>query len=174
MPSHRRKRPLSSMSPTIVLENGQPVLTVGAAGGPTIITQVLQALVRRLDLGLPLDQALAQPRIHQQWSPDAVRIESQLDESLQKGVHQPRAQIDAGGEHGVTQAISSTEPPASSGRPRSAGSGQSGGAVKSKRLQILDEVLQLVIAQLAAARDVFRPMRAGEHGLERMGEAIVQ
>ena len=51
------KRPLSSMSPTIVLENGQPILTVGAAGGPTIITQVVQALVRRLDLGLPLDQA---------------------------------------------------------------------------------------------------------------------
>src|SRR5439155_9751119 len=69
-----RKRPLSSMSPTIVLENGQPILTLGAAGGPTIITQVVQTLVRRLDLNLPLDQALAQPRIHHQWSPDAVRI----------------------------------------------------------------------------------------------------
>jgi gamma-glutamyltranspeptidase/glutathione hydrolase len=73
-----RKRPLSSMSPTIVLEDGQPILTVGAAGGPTIISQVVQALVRRLDLRMTLDQALLQPRIHHQWSPDAVRFENGL------------------------------------------------------------------------------------------------
>src|SRR5205814_2637542 len=71
-----RKRPLSSMSPTIVLENGQPVLTIGAAGGPTIISQVVQGLVRRFDLGIPLPDALAQPRIHHQWSPDLLRVEN--------------------------------------------------------------------------------------------------
>jgi len=99
------KRPLSSMSPTIVLENGQPVLTAGAAGGPTIITQVLQVLVRRIDLGLPLDQALAQPRIHHQWSPDAVRIETKLDESLQKALTSRGHELNPVASMGVTQAI---------------------------------------------------------------------
>jgi len=99
------KRPLSSMSPTIVLENGQPVLTVGAAGGPTIITQVLQALVRRMDLGLPLSEALAQPRIHQQWSPDAVRIEAKLDESLQKALTSRGHKLTPVPSMGVSQAI---------------------------------------------------------------------
>ncbi len=100
-----RKRPLSSMSPTIVLENGQPVLTVGAAGGPTIISQVVQALVRRLDLGMTLDQALAQPRIHHQWSPDAVRIESRLDDTLQKSLTARGHKLTPIANMGVTQAI---------------------------------------------------------------------
>ncbi len=61
------KRPLSSMSPTIVLDQGdKPVLTVGAAGGPKIITQVLLALIRTLDLGEDLPSAIAAPRIHHQ------------------------------------------------------------------------------------------------------------
>ena len=78
------KRPLSSMSPTIVLEDGQPMLTVGAAGGPTIITQVVQALVRRSTSACRSTRRLAQPRIHHQWSPDAVRIESRLDAAVAK------------------------------------------------------------------------------------------
>ncbi|MES2695740.1 MAG: gamma-glutamyltransferase [Verrucomicrobiota bacterium] len=69
------KRPLSCMSPTIVLKDDQPVLALGAAGGPTIITQVVLNLIAILDLGQPLDAALAQPRIHQQWMPDELRIE---------------------------------------------------------------------------------------------------
>jgi gamma-glutamyltranspeptidase/glutathione hydrolase len=100
-----RKRPLSSMSPTIVLDNNQPVLTLGAAGGPTIISQVVQALVRRIDLGLPLDQALGQPRIHHQWSPDAVRIESRLDQSLQQALTTRGHKLTPIGSMGVTQAI---------------------------------------------------------------------
>ena len=80
------KRPLSSMSPTIVLQDGQPVLTLGAAGGPTIINQVVQAIVRRIDLQLPLEDCLAQPRIHHQWSPDLLRVESRLDKSVQESL----------------------------------------------------------------------------------------
>lgn len=99
------KRPLSSMSPTIVLENDRPVLTVGAAGGPTIITQVLQALVRRLDLGMTLEESLKQPRIHQQWSPDVVRIESKLDESLQKALTSRGHKLNPVANMGVSQAI---------------------------------------------------------------------
>ena len=72
------KRPLSSMSPTLVLKDGQPLLALGAAGGPTIITQVVLNLVAILDLKQPLDAALAQPRIHQQWVPAEVRVEKAL------------------------------------------------------------------------------------------------
>jgi len=99
------KRPLSSMSPTIVLEDGRPVLTVGAAGGPTIITQVLQALVRTIDLNQPLPDALAQPRIHHQWSPDEVRHETKLAAELQKSLADRGHQLKSVGKMGVTQAI---------------------------------------------------------------------
>ncbi len=59
------KRPRSSMSPTIVLEGGQPLLAVGSPGGSTIITTVLQILVNRLDLGMDLPDAVAAPRATQ-------------------------------------------------------------------------------------------------------------
>ena len=59
------KRPRSSMSPTIVLEDGQPLLALGSPGGATIITTVLQTLLNRLDLGMTLPQAVAAPRISQ-------------------------------------------------------------------------------------------------------------
>ena len=59
------KRPRSSMSPTIVLRDGKPFLSVGSPGGSTIITTVLQILVDRLDLGLTLPQAIADPRLSQ-------------------------------------------------------------------------------------------------------------
>jgi gamma-glutamyltranspeptidase/glutathione hydrolase len=93
------------MSPTIVLDDGKPVMSVGAAGGPTIITQVVQALVRRLDLGLPLDQALAHPRIHHQWSPDAVRIETRLEEALKQSLKSRGHKLTPVGNMGVSQAI---------------------------------------------------------------------
>lgn len=76
------KRPLSSMSPTIVLKDGQPILTLGAAGGPTIITQVVQALVNVIDLNMPLNKALAAQRIHHQWQPNRLFIEPGMDIKL--------------------------------------------------------------------------------------------
>jgi gamma-glutamyltranspeptidase/glutathione hydrolase len=81
------------------------VLTLGAAGGPTIITQVLQGLVRRLDLRWPLAEAVGQPRIHHQWSPDAVRIESQLDPAVQEALASRGHKLTKVGSMGVTQAI---------------------------------------------------------------------
>ena len=78
-----RKRPLSSMSPTVVLKDGRPVLTVGAAGGPTIISQVLLAIINHVDFGLPVDQSLAGHRFHHQWSPDVLRVEENLPTAVQ-------------------------------------------------------------------------------------------
>jgi gamma-glutamyltranspeptidase / glutathione hydrolase len=60
-----RKRPRSSMSPTIVTENGRPALALGSPGGSTIITTVLQILLERIDLGRPLPAAIAAPRATQ-------------------------------------------------------------------------------------------------------------
>ena len=76
------KRPLSSMSPTLVLQGKTPILSLGAAGGPTIITQTVLNLIGILDLHLPLDAALAQPRYHQQWSPDELRIEKAMPDTV--------------------------------------------------------------------------------------------
>ena len=59
------KRPRSSMSPTLVFRDGRPVLALGSPGGSTIITTVLQTLINVLDFGLPIDQALAAPRLSQ-------------------------------------------------------------------------------------------------------------
>ncbi|MCA9186860.1 MAG: gamma-glutamyltransferase [Planctomycetales bacterium] len=101
------KRPLSSMSPTIVLKDGRPVLTVGAAGGPKIITQVLLAIVRTIDLQMPLDEAIAQPRIHHQWSPDKLMVEHSMDATIIQRLKQFGHVIDVLPLHsaGVTQAI---------------------------------------------------------------------
>jgi gamma-glutamyltranspeptidase/glutathione hydrolase len=78
------KRPLSSMSPTIVLRNGKPILSVGAAGGPTIITQTLLAIIHTVDFGCDPAEALAQPRFHQQWSPDELRIEKKFPPEVRR------------------------------------------------------------------------------------------
>ena len=72
------KRPLSSMSPTLVLRGGSPVLAVGAAGGPTIISQTLLPILYTTDFRMPLDEALAQPRFHHQWKPDELKIEKRV------------------------------------------------------------------------------------------------
>jgi gamma-glutamyltranspeptidase/glutathione hydrolase len=66
------KRPLSSMTPTIVVHHGKPLLALGTQGGPTITTQVLQVIVNLLDFGMPLDLAIRAPRIHHQYLPDVV------------------------------------------------------------------------------------------------------
>ena len=78
------KRPLSSMSPTIVLKDGKPILSVGAAGGPTIISQTLLAILHVIDFGMPIDEALKQPRFHHQWRPDELRIEKTVKEKIRR------------------------------------------------------------------------------------------
>jgi gamma-glutamyltranspeptidase / glutathione hydrolase len=79
---HPQKRPLSSMSPTLVLKEGQPILCVGAAGGPTIISQTLLATLYTIDFGMPLDQALVAVRFHHQGQPDELRIEKAADSKV--------------------------------------------------------------------------------------------
>jgi gamma-glutamyltranspeptidase / glutathione hydrolase len=70
-----RKTPLSSMTPTIVTENGQLRLAIGAPGGSTIITTVLQVLLNDLVYGMDIQRAIAAPRLHQQWLPATTRLD---------------------------------------------------------------------------------------------------
>jgi len=102
------KRPLSSMSPTIVLKDGRPVLTLGAAGGPTIITQVVQAIINHIDLGMALPDAVAAPRIHHQWRPDRVAVEKSVDPALIEALKERGHEVRIRNSMGVTQAIGLT------------------------------------------------------------------
>jgi gamma-glutamyltranspeptidase / glutathione hydrolase len=72
------KRPLSSMTPTIVLKNGKPVLVTGAPGGSRIITSVLQVILNTFDFDMDVAHAVAAPRVHHQWLPDEVVVENSL------------------------------------------------------------------------------------------------
>ncbi|MDP6752804.1 MAG: gamma-glutamyltransferase [Verrucomicrobiota bacterium] len=75
------KRPLSSMSPTIVLRDGKPVFTVGAAGGPTIISQAVLAIIHFIDHGMTPAKALGQARFHHQWKPNRLLVEKALGQA---------------------------------------------------------------------------------------------
>ncbi len=70
-----RKRPLSSMTPTIVFKDDKPVLVTGAPGGSRIITTVLQVILNTLDGRMPIGDAVSAPRLHHQWFPDEVVVE---------------------------------------------------------------------------------------------------
>jgi gamma-glutamyltranspeptidase/glutathione hydrolase len=97
-----RKRPLSSMTPTIVLKNGKPFLVTGSPGGSRIITATLQIIINAIDGGMNIAEAVAAPRLHHQWLPDEVRLErgvpDEIAQSLAKRGHNvqwPLAQTSA-------------------------------------------------------------------------------
>ena len=73
------KRPLSSMTPTIVLKNGKPVFATGSPGGSRIITAVLQFLLNTLVFKMEISDATIAPRIHHQWKPDVLMLETGFD-----------------------------------------------------------------------------------------------
>lgn len=70
------KRPLSSMSPTIVSKDGKPVMVVGTPGGSRIITAVMLTMINAIDCGMNVQEAVDAPRFHQQWLPDVTNVEA--------------------------------------------------------------------------------------------------
>jgi gamma-glutamyltranspeptidase/glutathione hydrolase len=70
------KRPLSAMTPTIVMKDGKLFLVLGSPGGPTIITTVANVLMGVVDYGLNIQEAVNAPRFHNQWVPDQIKTES--------------------------------------------------------------------------------------------------
>ncbi len=80
------KRPLSSMTPTIVVKDGKPVLVTGSPGGSRIISTTLQVIVNVIDYRMDIMSAVAAPRLHHQWLPDEVRIENGFAEPVLEGL----------------------------------------------------------------------------------------
>ena len=76
------KRPLSSMTPTVVLKDGKPWLITGSPGGSLIINTVLQVVVDVIDRGMDIASAVSAPRVHDQWMPDRVFVEPALPQEL--------------------------------------------------------------------------------------------
>lgn len=99
------KRPLSSMSPTIVLKGQEPILSLGAAGGPTIISQTLLTLIHTLDHNVSIRDALNMPRFHHQWQPDLIRIESTAGNTVIDSLKELGHKINVLNKYGATQAI---------------------------------------------------------------------
>jgi gamma-glutamyltranspeptidase / glutathione hydrolase len=119
------KRPLSSMSPTLVLDGeGEPWCAVGAAGGPTIISQVVQVLGRLIDDGSGAEEALAASRLHHQWSPDRVRIERGFGDEVKAGLRALGHELEEVGGIGVAQLVVRDR----EGRLRAAADGRGRGA----------------------------------------------
>ncbi len=70
-----RKRPLSSMTPTLVLKDGEPYLVTGSPMGPIIISTVLLTILNVVDFDMSIQEAVSSPRFHHQWRPDTLRLE---------------------------------------------------------------------------------------------------
>jgi gamma-glutamyltranspeptidase/glutathione hydrolase len=100
------KRPLSSMTPTVVTKDGALVLVVGSPGGPRIITTVLQVIVNLIDHGMTVSDAVAAPRLHHQWLPDVLFVESgRLSVTVAKALEARGHEVREGRPWGEAQAV---------------------------------------------------------------------
>jgi gamma-glutamyltranspeptidase/glutathione hydrolase len=102
------KRPLSSMTPTIVLRDGAPAFVTGAPGGSRIITTVLQVLVNAIDFDKPIAEAVAAPRVHDQWLPDEVVVERTLSPDVVRALEARGHRVRVGPTMGSAHSIAVT------------------------------------------------------------------
>lgn len=79
-------RPLSSMSPTVLVHPDGRRIVVGASGGPTIISATVQVILDLVDFGLSPEEAVASPRMHHQWMPDTLFVEPSVPEAVREGL----------------------------------------------------------------------------------------
>jgi gamma-glutamyltranspeptidase / glutathione hydrolase len=100
-----KKRPLSSMTPTIILQGERPELIVGAAGGPRIISATLQTILNVLDFHMPVKEAVEAPRIHHQWIPEEINVEAKLAPEAKKSLERRGHSVKERTGLGVVQAI---------------------------------------------------------------------
>jgi len=99
------KRMLSSMTPTIVLKDGEPFLVTGSPGGSLIITTVLQVITNVIDFGMNISEATNAPRVHHQWLPDKLRIERGISGDTLRILTERGYTIDTGNTMGSVQSI---------------------------------------------------------------------
>ena len=102
------KRPLSSMTPTIVLKDGRPFLATGSPGGSRIITTTVQLILNVIDHGMNLAAATAAPRVHHQWLPDRLRVERGLSPDTVRLLAAKGHQVVVKNAMGSTQSIMRT------------------------------------------------------------------
>jgi gamma-glutamyltranspeptidase/glutathione hydrolase len=102
------KKPLSSMTPTIVLKDGKAILALGGSGGPRIISSTLQVLLNVMRFEMPPQEAIAQPRIHHQWLPNVLYLEDPLPEKMQTPLQQLGHKVERRNNLAVVQAIQRT------------------------------------------------------------------
>ncbi len=99
------KRPLSSMTPTLVFKDGRPFLATGSPGGPRIITAVLQTILNVIDHHMNVAEAAHAPRIHHQWLPDELRVEAGLNPDTRRGLRTRGHRLVIQNSMGSTQSI---------------------------------------------------------------------
>ncbi|MDF2380456.1 gamma-glutamyltransferase [Nostoc ellipsosporum NOK] len=99
------KRMLSSMTPTIVLQNGKPYIVTGTPGGTTIPTSIFQTIVNLVDFNLSAKEAVDKPKFHHQWLPDAVFIEKDFPAATQDALRKMGYTIDSRGDIGRVELI---------------------------------------------------------------------
>jgi gamma-glutamyltranspeptidase / glutathione hydrolase len=102
------KRPLSSMTPTIVLKNGKVHLVTGAPGGSRIITTVLEVVLNTIEFGRSIGDAVALPRIHHQWRPDEVVVEQTLPAEIVQALSARGYKVRVGATAGAAHSILAT------------------------------------------------------------------
>ncbi len=99
------KRPLSSMSPTIVFKKGKPVLVTGSPGGSRIITTTLQVILNVIDHGMDIAAATGALRVHHQWLPDELRVEPGLSDAVLQALRERGHNVVVREPMGATQSI---------------------------------------------------------------------
>ena len=96
---------LSSMTPTIVLQNGRPFLVAGTPGGTTIPTSVFQTIVDIIDFGMPAEETVNRPKFHHQWLPDELYIEKNFPQATRIALEKMGYKVTERGPIGRTEVI---------------------------------------------------------------------
>ncbi|OBW95927.1 gamma-glutamyltranspeptidase [Gallibacterium salpingitidis] len=104
-----KKRPLSSMTPTIVMKDNKPWLVTGSPGGARIITTVLQSILNTIDYKMNVAEAISSPRVHHQWLPDELRIEEGISPDTIHLLEQQGYKVVTKASMGRVQIIQSTD-----------------------------------------------------------------
>jgi gamma-glutamyltranspeptidase/glutathione hydrolase len=92
-------RPLSSMTPTIVLKQGRPFMVTGSPGGPRIISTTLLTILNVVDYGMDVQAAVSAPRFHHQWVPDKLFVESDMPADVVEGLRERGHEVDDSRRH---------------------------------------------------------------------------
>ena len=99
------KRPLSSMSPTVIVRDGKPWLCLGSVGGPRIISSVARMIVNIVDFKMDVQAALDAPRVHQQWRPDKLFLEKEVPPEVVRELVMKGWEVEPGGNWSLSQAV---------------------------------------------------------------------